>query len=93
MASHASTNFERQQYYQDKSKCLFKKLFYFKLFYSRNNFSKIKDGAYKKNLDSFESIGTHSIALYVNAKSLTYFDSFWSCIPKKLENLLQIKIF
>ena len=28
------------------------------------------------NLDEFESIGTHWIALYLNAENLTYFDSF-----------------
>ena len=44
--------------------------------YSRNNLSKIKGGAYIINLDEYESIGTHWIALYANAKNLTYFDSF-----------------
>ena len=44
--------------------------------YSRNNLSKIKGGAYIINLDEYELIGTHWIALYANAKNLTYFDSF-----------------
>ena len=44
--------------------------------YSRNNLSKIKDGAYVVNLDENESIGTHWITLYVNGDKLTYFDSF-----------------
>ena len=44
--------------------------------YSRNNLSKIKDGAYVVNLDEHESIGTHWITLYVNGDKLTYFDSF-----------------
>ena len=44
--------------------------------YSRNNLSKIKGGAYIINLDEYESIGTHWIALYANAKNLTYCDSF-----------------
>ena len=34
--------------------------------YSRDNLpSKIKDGAYKINLDEYSDIGTHWIALYV----------------------------
>ena len=44
--------------------------------YSRNNLSKMKDGVYMINLDEYESIGTHCIALYVNAENVTYFDSF-----------------
>ena len=37
------------------------------VFNSRNNLQKTKDGAYVINLDEYESIGTHWIALYVNA--------------------------
>ena len=37
---------------------------------------KIKDGAYVVNLDEYSDIGTHWIALYVNNKTVTYFDSF-----------------
>ena len=33
-------------------------------------------GAYIINLDEYESIGTHSIALCVNVKNVAYFDSF-----------------
>ena len=51
MPPHPSTNFEIQEYYQNKPK--------FIGVYSRNNLSKIKDGAYKINLDDNESIGTH----------------------------------
>ena len=37
------------------------------------------------NLDEHESIGTHWIALYVNAKNETYFDSFGvEHIPKEI---------
>ena len=56
--SHPLTNFEIQKYYQNKPK--------FSGVYSRNNLPKIKDGACIINLDDYESIGTHSIALYVN---------------------------
>ena len=37
---------------------------------------KIKDGAYVTNLDDYSDIGNHWIALYVNSKAATYFDSF-----------------
>ena len=59
--------------------------------YSRNNLPKIKE-AYVTNLDVYESIRTHWIALYVNANSLVYFDS---CeverILKDSENLIENK--
>ena len=45
-------------------------------FFSRNILPKIKDGAYVINLDEYESIGTHLIALYVHGNNVTYFDSF-----------------
>ena len=45
--------------------------------YSRDNLpDKIKDGAYIINLDEYSDIGTHWIAVYVNSKTTTYFDSF-----------------
>ena len=37
---------------------------------------KIKDAAYVINLDEYSDIGTHWIALYVNNKTVTYFDNF-----------------
>ena len=55
---HYLTNFEIQQYYENEPK--------FNGVYSRNNFSKTKNGAYIINLDENESVGTHWIALYVN---------------------------
>ena len=40
------------------------------------------------NLDGYESIGTHWITLYVNAESVTYFDSFGvEHIPKEIKKL------
>ena len=44
--------------------------------YSRNNLSKIKDRTYTINLDEYKSIGTYWIALNVNVKNVTSFDSF-----------------
>ena len=58
MPSHPLTNFEIQKYYQNEPK--------FNGVYSRNNLSKIKDGMFKINLDQYEWIGTHCIALHVN---------------------------
>ena len=45
-----------------------------------------KDGAYVINLDEFESVGTHRIALYVNAKNVIYVDSSGvEHIPKEIK--------
>ena len=74
------TNFEIQKY-QNESK--------FNGVYSRNNLSKIKDWAYIRNLNEYESIGTHWFALYVNAKSVTYFGSFGvEHIPKEIRKFI-----
>ena len=62
------TNFEIQGYYKNKPR--------FNGAYSRNNLSKIKNGAYVINLDKYENIGTHWIALYVKNNEVIYFDSF-----------------
>ena len=67
-ASPSFKYFEIQKYYQNESK--------FNGAYSINNSSKIKHGAYLINLDEYESIGTHWIALHVNVKNVTYFNSF-----------------
>ena len=58
-------------------------------FYSWDNLpDKIKDGAYIKNLDEYSDIGTHWIALYVNTKAVTYFDSFGvEHIPKEIKKV------
>ena len=45
--------------------------------YSRDNLlDKIKDGVYVISLDEYSDIGTHWTVLYVNIKTITYFDSF-----------------
>ena len=43
---------------------------------SNNNNNNIKNGAYVINLDEYRDIGTHWVALYVNDKTIIYFDSF-----------------
>ena len=86
MPPHPLINFEIQKYYQNEPK--------FNGVYSRNNLSKTKDGAYTVNLAEYESIGTHWIALYVNTKSVTYFDSFGvEHIPKELKKFIGDKNF
>ena len=68
MPHHPITNFEIQKYYENEPKL--------NGVYSINNLPKTKDGAYIINFDEYESIGTNWIALYVNSKNITYFDSF-----------------
>ena len=66
---HHITNFEIQKYYQNEPR--------FNGVYSRDNlYNKTKEGAYVINLDEYSDIGTHWIALHVNAQTTTYFDSF-----------------
>ena len=54
MLPHPLTNFEIQKY-QNESR--------FSGAYSRDNLTKIKDGAYIINLDECSDIGTHWVAL------------------------------
>ena len=68
MPPHYLTNFEVQKYYENEPK--------FNGVYSRNNLSKIKNGAYILNLDKYKSIATHWIDLDVYDNTVTYFDSF-----------------
>ena len=75
MPPHPLTNFEIQKYYQNDAQLSSKNEPKFNGVYSRNNLPKIKDGAYVVNLDEYESIETHWIALYAN-DNVTYFDSF-----------------
>ena len=68
MPPHPLTNFEIQRYYQNEPK--------FNGVYLRNTLPKIKEGPYVINLDEYKSIGTHWIALYVNADKIIYFDIY-----------------
>ena len=79
------TNFEIQMYYQHEPK--------FNRVYSRDNLlNKIKDGAYVINLDEHFDIGTYWIALYLNTKTVTYFDSFGvEHIPKEIKKFINNK--
>ena len=62
-------NFEIQAYYQNEPR-------FIGVSSGDNLPDKIKDGAYVINLDEYSDIGSHWIALYVNNKTVTYFDSF-----------------
>ena len=82
------TNFEIERYYENDVKLSLKNETNFNGVCKKNDLPKTKDGAYVKNLDEYESIGTHWLALYVNAKNETYFDSFRvSEFQKRLKKL------
>ena len=69
MKPHPLTNFEIQKYYENEPR--------FNGVFSRDNLTKkIKDGAYVINLDEYEDIGTHWIALLCKKNEIVYFDSF-----------------
>ena len=88
LPAHLLTNFEIQEYYQNEPR--------FNGVFSRDNLPNnnihpkglgftVKNGAYVINLDEYHDIGTHWVALYVNNKTITYFDSFGvEHIPKEI---------
>ena len=79
---HPLTNFEISEFYKNKPK--------FNGVYSRDNLPKtIKKGAYVINLDEYQNIGTHWIALFVKPKYTVYFDSFGvEYIPKEIKKFI-----
>ena len=79
---HPLTNCEIQAYYQNEPR--------FNGVFSRDNVpNKIKNSAYVINLGEYHDIGTHWVALFVNNKSDTYFDSFGvEHIPKEIEKFI-----
>ena len=82
---HPFTNFEIQECYQNEPK--------FNGVFSRDNLpNTIKNGAYAINLDEYRNIGTHWVALYVNNKTIIYFDSFGvEHIPKEIIKFMTVK--
>ena len=85
LTPHPLTNFVIQVYYQNEPR--------FIGVYSRDTLpGKINDGSYVINLDEYSDIGTHWIALYVNNKTVTYFDSFGiEHISKELKKFVNNK--
>ena len=91
---HPLTNVEIKAYYQNEPR--------FNGIFSRDNLpntirshelgSAVKNGAYVNNLDEYHDIGTHWVALYVNNKTVTYFDSFEvELIPKEIIKFIDNK--
>ena len=82
---HPLTNFEIQEYYQNEPR--------FNGVFGRDNLpNSIKNGAYIINLDEYHDIETHWVALYVNNKTITYFDSFGvEHIPKEIMKFIARK--
>ena len=92
---HPLTNFEIQEYYQNEPR--------FNGVFSRDNMpnnnirpkglgSTVKNGAYVINLDEYHDIGTQWVALHVNNKTGTYFDSFGvEHIPKEIMKFITRK--
>ena len=85
MTPNPLTNFEIKAYYQNEPR--------FSGVCSRDNLpDKIKDGAYVVNIEEYSDIGTHWIALYVNNKTVTYFDSFGvEHIPRGIKKFINNK--
>ena len=87
---HPLTNFEIQAYYQNEPR--FNGVFIRDNLPERSSINKIKNSAYVINLDEYHDIGTHWVALYVNNKTVTYFDSFRvEHIPKEIMEFIDIK--
>ena len=82
---HRLTNFEIEAYRKNEPG--------FSDVYSRDNLPhKIKDGTYVINLDEYSDIGTHWVVLYVNNKTVIYFDSFQvEHIPKEVKKFINNK--
>ena len=88
---HPLTNFEIQEYYQNEPR--------FNRVFSRDNLpndnsnnNNIKNCAYVINLDEYRDIVTHWVALYVNNKTMTYFDSFGvEHIPREIMKFISRK--
>ena len=60
---------------------------------NNNNNNNIKNGAYVINLDEYRDIRTHWVALYINNKTIIYFDSFGvEHIPKEIMKFIGNKI-
>ena len=86
LPAHPLTNFEIQEYYQKEPRV--------NGVFSRANLpiNTIKNGAYVINLDEYQDIGTHWVALYVNNKIVINFDSFGvEHIPKEIMKFINRK--
>ena len=82
MLPHLLRNFEMQKYYQNEPR--------FNRVFSRDNLAnKIKDGYYVINLNEYEDVDTHWIALFCRKNEIVYFDSFGvEHVPKEIEKFI-----
>ena len=82
---HPLTNFEISEYYKNEPR--------FNGVHSRYNLPKtIKKGAYVTNLDEYENMGMHWVALFVKPKYTVYFDNFGiEHIPKEIKHAIGSK--
>ena len=85
MKPHPLTHFEIQRYYENEPRL--------NGVFSRDNlFKKRKDGAYVINLDEYEDIGTHGIALFFKKMRLVILIVLQlNIFLKKLKNSLVIE--
>ena len=85
MQADPLTNFEIKNYNENEPR--------FNGVYSRDNLPKtIKNEAYVINLDEYEDVGTHWIALNVKDNEITYFDSFGvEHVPKEIKRFIEHK--
>ena len=79
MLPHLLSNFEMQKYYRNEPR--------FNRVFSRDNLAnKIKDGYYVINLNEYEDVDTHWVALFCRKNEIVYFDSFGvEHVPKEIE--------
>ena len=88
MPPHTLSNFEIQKYHNHAQRSS-KNETRVNGVNSRDNLSKIRDGAYVINLDECSEIGTHWIVLYVLNSDVTYFDNFGvEHIPKEIKRFI-----
>ena len=82
MPLHPLANLEIQKHYLNKPR--------FNGAYSRNNFpQKINDRAYVINLDEYEDVGTHWIAIFCRKNEIAYFNSFGvEHVPEEIKEFI-----
>ena len=75
---HPLKNYEIKNYFKDEPR--------FNGVYSRDNLSKLKNGAYVFNLDHSENTGRHWVVIFVQKDEVIYFESFGvEHIPKEIK--------
>ena len=93
LPAHPLTNFEIQEYQNEpRFNGVFSRYNLPNIIRPKGLSSAVKNGAYVINLDEYHDIGTHWVALYVNNKIVTYFDSFGvEHIPREIMKFIARK--